>query len=878
MQTETAEFLTLRAGPFRSGELRVQEVVGNERLSQPYRYRVTVASDVEEQEFLRAVLGQPACLTIQRPTGRRYVHGVVRSCAARDRVAGHDAARFELELVPRLALLRDRRTSRIFQDLRVDQVIDRVLEGAAISRRWALVGRYRERGYAVQYRETDAAFLDRQLNESGIFYYFEHPQEPLEEGEEAPREVVVFLDHATGYKDLEHVAALPLRVPGGMAPIGEHIKDFERIRTLKPRVAEVLNAEFTHASRVVVASSTEHDAWDEVSLHDDEQHTQYLDVDMTLGPARRILEQRRRRALLARGEGDCRGLSPGRRFTLHDAPHESLQREWVAVRVRQHLRRVADPAEAEALGAGLVAKTVFECVPSSVPYRQRRKPHKLQQVIEPAIVVGPDNEDIYTDEYGRVRVQFLWDRDGLRDEHSTCWIRVLQPWAGAGWGTQFIPRVGTEVMVGFLGGDTDRPLVLGGVYNLHATPPFPLPEQKTRAGIRTRTTPGGDGFNELSFEDLRGREQIHLNAQRDLDVRVQRRHTVDVGEQEHLRVAADRVVSVGGQQHTTVTGDRTLRVLADAVTEVGGSRTETVRGEDARFVRGSASTRVGEDALLQTGRDCRVVVGHHGTDQVAELRAWGDARVDAEGTLELTAVKGIRIRCGESVLSMTDDRVELKSKNVSLVGSEELLAQGDGPSLHLTDRAELNADDVRLHASGASVRLDSEAKIKSAAIKLQSGSERASRDDGSATAQTRHVEVRAVDAAHRVLANRKYELRVLDRKLLGTTDGDGVVSVDVPREARLARLTVWPDDPPRKRALSWDVRIAELAAADSVDGAQQRLYNLGLYHGTAHGEIDDATRRAIRAFQRLQGLTESGELDDDTRSKLARVPDRTQTG
>ena len=868
----------MSAGPFRAGELRVHEVIGAERLSRPFRYRVTVTSDVEEQELLRAVLGGPGCLTIQRPTGPRYVHGVVVSCTARERVARGDAARFVLELAPRMALLRDRRTSRIFQDVRVDQVIDRVLEAAAIERRWALLGRYTERGYVVQYRETDADFLARQLSESGIFYYFEHPEVPLAEDGATPREVVVFADHATAYRELEHLPELHLRDAEGMAPIGEHIREFERVESLKPRVATVLNADFTQSHRVMVATYAEKNAWDDVSLHDDEHHTQYLDLDVTLGTARRLLEQHRRRAVVARGAGDCRGITPGRRFTLVDPARPSLAREWVAVRVRHHLRRSADRSEAAASGGGRVANTVFECVPASVAYRARRRPHRLQQVIEPAVVVGPPGEDIYTDELGRVRVQFHWDREGTRDEHSTCWIRVLQPWAGQGWGTQFVPRVGTEVMVGFQGGDTDRPLILGGVYNVEATTPFALPEQKTRTGIRTRTSPGGDGFNELSFEDLRGHEQIHLNAQRDLDVRVQRRHTVEVGGQEQVRVTGNRVMDVGGDQHTTVKGDLTTRALADQVTEVRGSRADTVRGEELRIVRGSATTRVGVDALLQTGRDCRVIVGHHGTDQVADLRAWGDVRVDAEGVLELIARGGVRIRCGDSTLSMTDDHIEIKSRSVSLTGTDELTVQGNGPTLHLTDRAELSADDLRLFASGATLRLDAEAKLLSSAIKLQSGSERPPGDSADATSQTRPLVVRAMDAAHRALANRKYELRVQGKTLQGTTDGDGVATVDVPRDARLARFTVWPDDPPRERSLSWDVRIAPQADAGSVAGAQQRLANLGLYGGLAHGEIDHATREAIRRFQRLHELAETGELDDDTRGKIADVPDRTPRG
>ena len=243
-----------------------------------------------------------------------------------------------------------------------------------------------------------------------------------------------------------------------------------------------------------------------------EHHGQYQEPEVQRAVANRHLEQLRTERRVARGHGYSRRFFAGARFTLDGAgPHD---REYVISRVRHE--GLIPEYQADQHAPRHPYQNHFECVPSDVAYRPAPAQANLQQVLESATVVGPPGEEIYTDSFGRIKVQFHWDRRNVRQEHSSCWIRVSQTWAGAGWGFQFIPRVGMEVLVSFIGGDEDRPIVIGCVYNGTHPVPHVLPDRRTCSAIRSQSTPRSDGFNELAFEDAAGVEELRLRAQRDM--------------------------------------------------------------------------------------------------------------------------------------------------------------------------------------------------------------------------------------------------------------------------------------------------------------------------------------------------------------------------
>ena len=317
------------------------------------------------------------------------------------------------------------------------------------------------------------------------------------------------------------------------------------------------------------------------------------------------------------------------------------------------------------------------------------------QVALTAAVVGPPGEEIHVDERGQIKVRFHWDRENGPNGDSSCWLRTMQTWAGPAWGHQFVPRVGMEVIVVFEGGDPDKPMVLGTVYNATHPPSFKLPEEKTRSGIRTQTTPGGNGFNELSFEDGAGREEIFLRAQRDLTEEVTNdRHTM-VGSNVHENVGGDKAMSVGKNMRQAITGDHHSFVQ--------GAHYDSVKGNRKIRVRGTYKLQVDSEMALEVGT----------TDEPRsqEVFTHGNYLLGSAATVTLSASTGVRLQCGSSVLEIGPKEIRLFAENIVLDAQKELTAKGDGPGLRLADVAELTSKTIRFVSEKASIELAQNATI-----------------------------------------------------------------------------------------------------------------------------------------------------------------------
>ena len=337
-----------------------------------------------------------------------------------------------------------------------------------------------------------------------------------------------------------------------------------------------------------------------------EHHSPFLFPKWAFGSdeAPRILRQKRRRASIATGEGGCSDLCPGHRFVLDGHPASQLDGSYVVTSVEH--RGETHPAEGK---PWTVYWNTFECAPAVMTYVPPRPKRKSVQVSLTALVVGPPGEEIHVDEKGQIKVQFHWDRDGRYDGQSSCWIRTMHPWGGAAWGHQFIPRVGMEVVVSFEGGDPDKPMVLGSLYNGTHPLPFKLPADKTRSGIRTRSTPGGQGHNELSFEDAAGREQVYVHAQKNLDEIVENDHFTEVRRDQKQNVLGNQIETVNREQQLTVLQDRAVNVSGSQRTIVRQNRSSSVGIDDRGQVGGNASLGVGGTYSVHAGASFAVTVG-----------------------------------------------------------------------------------------------------------------------------------------------------------------------------------------------------------------------------------------------------------------------------
>lgn len=865
----------LRVGSFTAPDLTVLAFRGREALSRGYRVDIDVAVRfADPAAFESQVLEQPMRLALQGDGAPlRVFHGV---CTHVTWTATLDDGRsvYRLRLASRLSLLGRRRTSRIFQDKTVDAIVDLVLEEWRIPRRFTRVRASPKRAYCVQYRETDRDFVTRLLAEEGLFYYFEHDPD-------FDAERMVIGDDASMYPPIPGAPRLIHRAApagaGALTPGEDHVQRFVAERSIRPTAAVIRDYDFerplfhpsSSARTAQLASGAEDRRYEHYEHHGD-----YEEAEVAREDAAIRLDQLRRKAFVARGETTCRRLVPGHRFFLEGHEVAAYDRGWVVTRVDH------EGESPRISGSAPTYRARFTCAPDTVCVRPRPAPRRIQQVVETATVVGPPGEEVHTDAFGRIKVQFHWDREGQRDDRSSCWIRHAELWAGRAFGTQFIPRVGMEVIVSFLGGDVDRPLVIGCVANAVNRAPFQLPDGRTRSGVKTRSTPNGGGHNELSFEDRKGSELVHLRAERELDVHV--------GTDQRVGVWSDRYVTVAGRDALD-TGDRLTKVRRDDDLEVEGRRSVRVFGESEEHVVGNRALRVdgldrtsllGGSVLTVEGPSIVRVTGEYSIDVGAGDDA-GAAQINVSGSLVIGGSRSLRLvtqgsltlSAGESSLEIDPEGIRITAGKVEIAGAQALSLAGNGPTVSLGEEAEIAAKKIRILSTDAALELDEDAALWGKLVKLNCSRDEAPPGGEDDEEKTKPFRVQLTDEELEPYGGKRYQLVAEGRRFEGETDVDGVIAVEIPESTQLVEITMWPAKYPTGPRKKWTVRVAALPEVTTVEGALRRLKNLGYYEGAIkeNPPADKAFRAALAWFQKDHELGETGELDAQTASELARV-------
>jgi type VI secretion system secreted protein VgrG len=557
--------LTLDSRP---SEFKVLEFTGKEAISQPYRFDVELVSEHPDLA-LEDLLHCQAYLAFNDQG--HGVHGQVYSVAQGD--SGKRLTRYQISLVPRLAYLRHRINQRIFQHLSVPAIVERILKDHGIQAdtfQFSLRGQYPEREYCVQYGESDLAFIERICAEVGIHYHFRHSPDG---------HLLVFGDDQAVFPRLAE-STLYLQ-GGGMAADEPVIKQLS-VR-LQARTSAVTRRDYDFRKPGLSLQACA-DSQQQPVLEDYRYPGQFSDRDHGRHMARQALERHVADHRLAEGDSDQSALVSGHFLPVHGHPRAQCNDLWLLTQVSHHGRQPQVLEElAQGASDGLQGySNTFLATPWAVSYRpslHHEKPpaHGYQS----AVVTGPVDSEIHCDEFGRVKVQLIWDRDGEHDEHSSCWLRVVSGWAHERYGAVMIPRVGMEVLVGFIDGDVDKPVVMGCLPNGANPPPLDLPADKTRSILRSQSSPGGGGYNELRVEDRQGAEEIYLRAQRnwtqhvlhDLHVQVDHERSIVVtGTARHELKADEQRITHGRRQaevrqddHLLVTGERHIRVTSQAV-------------------------------------------------------------------------------------------------------------------------------------------------------------------------------------------------------------------------------------------------------------------------------------------------------------------------
>jgi type VI secretion system secreted protein VgrG len=708
---------------------RVVELHAREGLSELFTCTVDLANEHLGAD-VEGLLGSSAELVIAHEDGARRLCGLIHRVEHTGTQAGHLLAR--VHIVPALWALSQRRDSRIFQEKKVPEILEEVLkqglEPYGRTFRIELRREYLPREYCVQYRESDLDFALRLMEEEGIFFFFDHSGE---------KEELVLMEENEQCPTCEAVKGTPLTVKGPEAATAadECLRTFDFTQQLHTTSVVVRDFNWTHPDYDLTREIHGKDALGrerEAYEYPAPLLGPYEAGEKRYGyePAQKQEELRRQAFQVegrrGRGEGYVTGFTAGSMFELTGHGNASLDQWYLLTRVEHHgfapEQLTSDTHGPRGEGAARERyQNTFECIPLDIPFRpERRRSRARMAGLQTATVVGPASEEIHTDEHGRIKVQFHWDRLGQRDEKSSCFLRVAQAWAGVGWGFVFLPRIGMEVLVDFLEGDPDRPLVVGCVYNGKNPPPYALPEHKTRSTIRTSSSKSSDGFNELRFEDAADSEEIFLHAQKDFNEVVLNNHSTQVKANQTNSVDGNQSESVGGNQSMSVSGKRTKTVTKDETTTVHGKRTETVDKDEKITITGTRTEEVtGKETLtLHGSREATVntlekltVTGRRdetigGND---DLLVRGDKTDHITGKYAMTGDQEVKANQGD--VSLTLNRggaiVNGTGQKVSLENSSGHVTM-DGGTIEVV----CIGSELRLVCGGASIKLKKDGTVE----------------------------------------------------------------------------------------------------------------------------------------------------------------------
>jgi len=654
--------------PLGKDVLLLTELSGSESLSQLFLFKLTCLAKNGTDVAFDKLLGQKVSATIEM-TGGKQRHFAGICSRASEGVRDAEFTTYHLEIVPQAWFLTRRAQSRIFQHKSVPDILKTVLEG--IDTAVEIQGTFKPRDYCVQYRETDYNFAARLMEEEGIYYFFKHT---------AGGSKMVLANSPQSHSDVPEANKLKFEaLDAGHLREDDRIYTWEKSQELRSGKYVVWDHSFElphqhlEAENTIVdgvaAGKVQHKlklgANGKLELYDfPGEYAQRFDgVDSGGGdrPAdlqnifqdnKRVAEIRMQEeahsSLVIHGTGSCRNLTAGHKFTLEK--HFNADGQYVLTSV-QHSAQLKGDYRSDG-GEAFSYRNSFACFPVGLTYRPpRNTPKPIVYGTQTAVVVGQPGDEIFTDKYGRIKVQFHWDRQGKKDANSSCWLRVGTAWAGKQWGAIHIPRVGQEVIVSFQEGDPDQPLVIGNVYNAEQMPPYKLPDNKTQSGMKSRSTLNGspENFNELRFEDKKGEEQVYFHAEKNFDRVVENNDTLRVGFEKKGK--GDQSIEIHNNQKTIIgnsksdDGSQTIEIWKD--------RTETIKTGNEKLTIEKGN----RDVLIDMGNDALTIkMGN----QTTKLNL---------GKSETEAMQSIELKVGQSSIKLDQMGVTIKGMMVKVEGT-----------------------------------------------------------------------------------------------------------------------------------------------------------------------------------------------------------------
>jgi type VI secretion system secreted protein VgrG len=590
--------------------LLLQALQGHEGISTLFRFDLELLAEDDAIPFDKLV-GQNVTIRLALAEDHeRYINGFVSRFAQ-----GRSDVRFthyHAEVVPWLWFLTRTADSRIFQDMSVPEIIKNIFHKHGFSDiHEALTRTYTPWDYCVQYRETDFNFVSRLMEQEGIFYFFEH---------ERGKHTLVLADAPEAHRPCPDQSRARYWPEGGMGEWEGTVTSWRMEQELRSGRYSLRDyhdqmpnkaLEVTEPTSITVGRNGRF----EIYHYPGAYAPLFNEPDQRLGAVepegRRLVKLRMQEEesshLVISGASFCRAFSAGQRFELTHHSRRDANGPYVLTAVQQTAVQTPDYVSGSDIDEPY--HNSFTCIPHRVPFRPPRRTPKPIMHTQTAIVVGKAGEEIWVDKYGRVKVQFHWDRQGEANEHSSCWIRVAQNWAGKRWGAMFIPRIGQEVIVDFLEGDPDQPIITGRVYNAEQMSPYELPGEQTKSTLKSLSSKGGGGFNEIRFEDKKGQEQIFVHAEKNQDIRVKTDALEWIGRDRHLIVKHDQLEMVEGDKHLQVTGDHHEKVDGTVSLKVGMDLQEKVGMKHALDAGMEIHLKAGMNVVIEAGMSITLKAG-----------------------------------------------------------------------------------------------------------------------------------------------------------------------------------------------------------------------------------------------------------------------------
>jgi type VI secretion system secreted protein VgrG len=623
--------------PLGKDKLLLKSFEGEERLSGLFEFQLVMESE-EGAIDPNQIVGEAVSFWIRHQDGsERWFNGIVNEFG----YSGQDDRihHYRAHVVPWLWLLTrgsDCRVHECEQQQDAKDIIDALFGELGFSDyRWSVKRTLAKRNYCLQYGETHFSFVSRLLEEEGIYYYFEHEQ---------GKHTLVLTDHTEGVYDLKD-GEVTLASNLSQPELTDNLSSWSHEYQYVAGKYAMQDYDFENPDTSLISSTS---SLVSLKRNSDLEFFEYPGDYVTSGDGTSLvklrIEEEEAGHETATGSSECRTFSPGGRFKMEKHHNDAeAGRKWVLTYVQHRASLGGSYFSSGVSQSDEIYQNFFRCMPADVVFRPPRvhqKPRVMGMLS--AIVVGPSGEEIHTDEHARIRVQFHWDRRGASDEKSSCWVRVASPWAGSQWGMIHIPRIGHEVIVSFINGDADQPVVVGSLYNGNNKPPYSLPDNKTQSGIKSHSSKDGsdDNFNEIRFEDKKDSEEIYIHAEKDLNCVIENNETRKVGFED----------SDSGDQDIEIYNDQTLKVG-----EGSGSGSQTVDIEKDQTITLNQGNRT---VTLNQGNDSLII--KQGNRSV-EIKMGNETTKVSLGSSTTEAMQKIELKCGASSIKLEPASITIKS-------------------------------------------------------------------------------------------------------------------------------------------------------------------------------------------------------------------------